>query len=241
MYRDETACKQLTQVEAPGRFALRCRDCGIRHMVLFADLRDEDLALIHMPIEERRFAPGEPLYRAGEDGSAVFTVRSGLVKLVQYLPDGTQRIVRLLRRGSVAGMEVLVGEPYAHSAIPLQPTETCRIPRAVVDRLSTETPRLHGQLMRRWRQSVQQADDWLTELSTGNARQRLARLLLQMSADEPTCHLPTREDIGAMLGITMETASRTVAEFRRLGLIAEVGGHEVRVGRGALEAVAEGE
>lgn len=217
----------------------QCRSCGIRDLVLFADLRQTDFSLIHLPIEEVRFKPGESLYHAGDSKPYLFTLREGTVKLVQYLPDGSHRIVRLLRQGAVAGLEALLGEPYAHTATALQPVLTCRIPRAVVDRLSAETPRLHTQLMKRWHQSLQQADDWLTELSTGSARLRLARLLLQMldATDGDICHLPIREDVGAMLAITMETASRTVAEFRRAGLIADVGDHLVRCNREGLEDV----
>ena len=35
------------------------------------------------------------------------------------------------------------------------------------------------------------------------------------------CQLFAREDMGAMLGITTETASRTIAEFKRKSLLAE--------------------
>jgi CRP/FNR family transcriptional regulator, anaerobic regulatory protein len=217
----------------------QCRDCGIRELVLFADLREADFSLIHLPIDEVRFEAGQALYHAGDVKPYVYTVREGVVKLVQYLPDGAHRIVRLNRQGSVLGMEVLVDESYAHTATALQSVLTCRIPRAVIDRLSGETPRLHAQLMKRWHQSLQQADTWLTELSTGSARLRLARLLLQLisTGDSDVCHLPIREDIGAMLAVTMETASRTVAEFRRAGLIAEVGDHLVQCNRSGLEAV----
>jgi CRP-like cAMP-binding protein len=219
----------------------QCRNCGIRDLVLFSDLRLTDFSLIHLPIDELRFKPGESLYHAGDQKPYLFTIREGTAKLVQYLPDGSHRIVRLLRQGAVAGMEALLSEPYAHTATALQPVLVCRIPRAVIDRLSGETPRLHTQLMRRWHQSVRQADDWLTELSTGSARLRLARLLLQMTeaTDSDVCHLPIREDVGAMLAITMETASRTVAEFRRAGLLTDVGDHLVRCDREGLEAVVE--
>ena len=57
------------------------------------------------------------------------------------------------------------------------------------------------------------------------------------ATDGDICHLPIREDVGAMLAITMETASRTVAEFRRAGLIADVGDHLVRCNREGLEDV----
>ncbi|MBF0562843.1 MAG: winged helix-turn-helix domain-containing protein, partial [Alphaproteobacteria bacterium] len=88
----------------------------------------------------------------------------------------------------------------------------------------TKTPRLHKQLMRRFQQSVQQADEWLTMLSTGSARARVARLLLYLQSDpeHPTCELFNREDVAAMLAMTPETASRVVAEMKRGGVITQV-------------------
>ncbi|SMH47910.1 Crp/Fnr family transcriptional regulator [Azospirillum agricola] len=217
----------------------RCRNCAIRDLVLFGDLRDPDFGLIQLPIDELRIEPGAALYHVGEDGGSLYTIRSGLVKLVQFLPDGTQRIVRLLRRGAVAGLEVLVGRPYEHTAVVLQEAEVCQLPRAVVERLSKETPRLHARLMERWYQSLHQADDWLTALSTGSARRRLARLFLKLAADCPgePVRLSGREDLGAMLGLGMETASRTIAEFKRAGLVRETMPNVFVCDGPALEAV----
>ncbi|NUB12747.1 hypothetical protein GAY28_08515, partial [Azospirillum brasilense] len=74
---------------------------------------------------------------------------------------------RAARRGPGAGRGGVVGKPYGHSACVLQEAEACRLPGAVVERLSKETPSLHARLMERWYQSMHQADEWLTELSTG--------------------------------------------------------------------------
>jgi len=224
-------------IEAAWTGHAQCQDCGIRDLVLFADLDQSDFNLIHLPIEEIDCEAGTVLYSAGGDGEALYTVRSGLVKLVQYLPDGMQRIVRLLKRGSTAGLEVIVGQSYEHSAIALQPTRLCRIPRQVIDRLSRETPRLHDQLMRRWHAALREADDRLTALSTGKAPQRLARLLLQLVEPDGTATLFSREDLGAMLGMTTEHASRTVAELKRLNAIFEVSANRYRCDRAQLECV----
>ena len=230
------------QIDAAWQGTAECRDCGVRDLVLFAELTEQDFALIHLPIDEIRLDAGATLYESGQDGRALFTIRSGLVKLVQYLPDGTQRIVRLLRKGATAGMEVLVGQPYEHTAVVLQSALICRLPREVVERLSRETPRLHGQLMRRWHAALHQADGWLTELSTGNARQRVSRLFLHLqdSSGESTVQLLSREDVGAMLGITTETASRVVAEFKRQGLVEEIATNRFRCNTEGLDRVAQG-
>jgi CRP/FNR family transcriptional regulator len=215
-----------------------CRQCALRSSVLFAGLQEADFEKIHHPINQFTLHPGHSLYRAGDSGERMYTIRSGLVKLVQYLPDGAQRIVRLVRSADVTGLEALVGQPYAHDAVVMQTTEICCLPVATVQQLSRDNPALHVELLNRWQRALSEADAWLTELSTGPARERIARLLLRLVRDDPDreCRLFGREDIGAMLGITTETASRTIAEFKRQGLIDDLGGSRIRVDTDALAA-----
>jgi len=200
-----------------------CLNCTLRESVLFAGLEEGDFERIHDPIDQFTLEPGATLYHTGDPGDYMYTVRSGVLKLLQYLPDGSQRIVRLVRTTDVLGLEVLVSESYQHDAISLQPTELCRFPTKVVRRLSRENPKLHQELMNRWQRALSEADAWLTELSTGSAKQRIARLLLRLVRDTQAseCRLFSREDMGAMLGITTETTSRTIAEFKRKSLLIE--------------------
>jgi CRP-like cAMP-binding protein len=153
----------------------------------------------------------------------MYTIRSGVMKLLQYLPDGGQRIVRLAQTTDVLGLESLVTESYQHEAVALHASEVCRFPSKIVRELARDKPRLHQELMQRWQRALSEADAWLTELSTGSARQRVARLLLRLvrSTEGSECQLFSREDMGAMLGITTETASRTIADFKRKSLLLE--------------------
>jgi CRP-like cAMP-binding protein len=200
-----------------------CLNCSVRTSVLFAGLAERDFQRIHDPIDQYILRPGTPLYHAGDQGDFMFTVRSGALKLVQYLPDGSQRIVRIVRATDVLGLEALVDPTYRHEAVALQPTEVCRFPTRVVRELGRDNPALHRELMARWQRALNEADAWLTELSTGSARQRVARLLLRLVRDRESseCQLFGREDMGAMLGITTETTSRTIAEFKRQSLLVE--------------------
>ncbi|NIZ00358.1 Crp/Fnr family transcriptional regulator [Thalassospira lucentensis] len=198
----------------------RCRNCGVRQFALFNNLTDEDFKLVHLPVEDLAVAKRGILYNAGDTAQSIFTLRSGLIKLVHYLPDGGQRVVRVVRPGGTIGLEALVSETFSHHAEALQDSELCRIPIAVIEKLDRESPRLHKQVLNRWHQAVVESDNWLMQMSTGTARERVARLCLFLTDQETgLCHLPGREDIGAMLGITTETASRTIAEFRRRGVI----------------------
>lgn len=229
-------------IQAAWAGASGCRTCGIRQMALFADLQEADFALIHVPIDELRLPAGAPVYHLGDQGTALYTLRSGMIKLVQSLPDGAQRIVRLRRPGDTLGLEALLTLPYEHDAVVVQDALLCRLPLEVVTRLQRETPRLHTQLMRRWHQAVRDADEWLTGLSTGNARGRVARLLLHLAetgGGDEINDLFTREDLGAILGITTETASRTIAEFRRTALLETLGRNHFRCNLDGLRQVAD--
>ncbi len=200
-----------------------CVSCTLRNSVLFANLNEKDFEQIHQPIDIYSLPIGSTLYRSGDIGEQLFTIKTGVLKLVQYLPDGNQRIVRLVRSNDVVGLEAMLEQPYQHDAIVLQPTEVCALPVDVVQALADTNPVLHKDLLGRWQHALKEADAWLTELSTGSAKQRVARLLLRLVRDEESseCPLFSREDMGAMMGITTETASRTIAEFKRKGLLIE--------------------
>ena len=209
------------KTESAWRGTADCRHCCIRDMVLFADLREEDFALIHAPIDDLEYAAGQPLVRMGETATSLYTLRVGVIKLVRNTVDGRQRIVRVLRSGDVVGLEALMGSTYDSDAIALTPIKVCRLPLQVIQRLNRETPRLHQRLLEKWHRSLKEADDWLADLNFGNARQRVAGLILKMRAehDATVSHLFSREDMGAMLDLKLETVSRTLSAFEREGLI----------------------
>ncbi len=216
-----------------------CINCSIRNSVLFSGLTEKDFESIHEPAEQLTLEPGSVLYKAGDSGHHIFTVRSGLLKLIQYLPDGTQRIVRLVRSTDVLGLEMMVGQQYDHEAVVLRTTELCRYPKEAVSRISQQNPELHKNLMTRWQKTLTEADAWITKLSTGSAKKRMANLLLRLIETEGSseCFLLSREDIGSILNMTIETASRTLSEFKRTGLIKEIHHNHFELDIPALEAV----
>jgi CRP-like cAMP-binding protein len=209
------------KTESAWRGTADCRNCGIRDMVLFADLKEEDFSLIHAPIDDLEFAAGDTLQHMGDKPSSLMTLRVGMVKLVRNTADGRQRIVRVLRPGDVLGLEALVSNTYESDAVCLTSVKVCRLPLEVIQRLNRETPRLHQRLMGKWHQSLKEADDWLAELNFGNSRQRVASLVLKMRAvsDASVVTLFSREDMGAMLDLKLETVSRTLNAFVREGLL----------------------
>lgn len=198
-----------------------CRSCGIRDMVLFADLNEQDFSDMHTPIDDIAFQPDAVLYIEGQSAQGVFTLRKGTVKLVRATVDGRERIVRVLRPGDVIGLEALVTGRYDSEAVAMVEVSVCRIPLSVIHHLSAHSPRLHLRLMQKWQQALKDADDWLAELNFGSARQRVASLALKMrDAEQPQfTAFFARDDMGAMLDLKLETVSREISSLIRDGAL----------------------
>lgn len=210
------------QTESAWKGTSDCRNCAIRDTALFADLTEADFQQIHAPIDDLALRANATLYAESQPALGVFTLRSGMLKLVRSTPDGRQRIVRVLRAGDVAGLEALASAHYNCDAVALTDATVCRIPLSVMHHLAANSPRMHKRLMEKWQHALKEADDWLADLNFGSARQRVAHLVLKMrSPDDMThCTLFAREDMGAMLDLKLETVSREVSALVRDQLIA---------------------
>lgn len=209
------------QTESAWRGTSDCRNCGIRDMVLFADLNEQDFGRIHAPIDDLEYKAGEALYAEGARARGIYTLRRGMLKLVRVTADGRQRIVRVLRPGDVAGLEALGSGQHDCDAIALTEVAVCRIPLDVIHTLGASSPRLHLRLMHKWQSALRDADDWLADLNFGTARQRVSNFILKMrsSQDGRTVTLFARDDMGAMLDLKLETVSREVSRLVREAVI----------------------
>lgn len=217
--------------------AQACAACEVRRHALFGALDDDGLDRIHTRIASLDLLPDEPVYGRGDAGQAVYTIRSGIVRFERSTEHGDRRIVRLAGRGDLIGQEALLQRPYTDEAVACTPVQLCRLPRHLVDELAASAEGLPRELMNRWQAALDAAEAWVADLSTGPARRRLLRLLERLTAlSEPgqPVWLPRREEIGAMLDITVETASRMISQLRREQVIELAGARAATVDRAAL-------
>jgi CRP/FNR family transcriptional regulator len=215
------------KTESAWRGTSDCRNCGIRDMVLFADLNEQDFNLIHAPIDDLVYQSGYSLYDESDKAIGVFTLRKGLVKLVRVTTDGRERVVRVLFPGDVVGLEALATGHFDSQAVALSEVSVCRIPLDVIHQLGANSPRLHRKLMEKWQSALKQADDWLAELNFGSARQRVLHFIHKMHevADDGTATLFGRDDMGAMMDLKLETVSREVTALVRAGVMEPLDKH----------------
>jgi CRP-like cAMP-binding protein len=192
-------------------------------MMLFSPLEDSDFDHILEPIDNLRFAPKGCIYTQGEEGNSIYSIRNGLVKLIQSLPDGTQRIVRLLGPGAVTGLETLVGDTYHHTLLVCQEVDICRIPVETMQQLDKEHPSFNEQVMKHWEHHLNLADRWIVELSSGPIRNRVIRFLLMLleirSIKDDTVRLLSYDDMAAIVDTSRETFNRVIADLKAAGVV----------------------
>jgi CRP/FNR family transcriptional regulator, anaerobic regulatory protein len=211
-----------------------CAHCPIRAMMMFSALPQEAFDHLLHPVDNERYLCGNVLYEEGVAGKELFSIRRGLVKLTLLAPDGSERIVRLLGKGAVVGLELLdTSGAYNHSAVAIQDVDLCRIPLSTMHDLQEKYPELCRNVRQQLQYHVDRADHWIRHLNTGKARSRIAELLLLLAEIAPDqngdIELVSRDDMASIADITKETASRIIAEFKRHGLVYKVATNTYRV------------
>ncbi len=215
-----------------------CGRCAVRQSMPFAPLQHEDLEQALLPIDSFRIPAGTRLQQSGAGADTVLTLRRGLVKVVEDLPSGRHRILRLLRAGDVVGLEALATLRYQHAADALTEIEACRIPISVIEQMSRLRPQLHASLTQRWNENLAQAERIMLDLLSGEVQVRIARLLCMLDdIDEPEAHFRmSRQDMAALVDTSPETASRICSAFLQSGWLHEEG-QGFQIDRGALQRI----
>jgi CRP-like cAMP-binding protein len=94
---------------------------------IFAPLSAEETARLARNSVRRVFAPGETVIRSGDEGSSMFVVHEGKVR-VQINDNGKSRTVAILNEGDFFGeMALFTGEPRTANIVAAEETEVLEI------------------------------------------------------------------------------------------------------------------
>jgi CRP/FNR family transcriptional regulator len=214
----------------------------MRHLSIFANLQPERLVNIPFRPIVTKYKAGEALYFQGATANALYTVRSGIIKITKSLADGRSHILYLQSKGSLLGWDSFVEETYSQNAIAVTDCEVCRLPEHELNELRRSDLELDNAILHRWVDSMRKAENKMLELSIKKGPEKLATLILDWCAPYPPgtwVDLPlTRGELGETLGLTVETISRFLADWRKRHLISEQH-HQIRIDNiEALEEIA---
>lgn len=193
----------------------------------------------------RRHAPGEGIYRTGEDGGALYVITAGVARLsAEYTgyTRGREATLRLMGPWELFGYPVFSSSVRRASAEAVTDCEVTKVSRAFLERAMRERPEVRFALMVLMELALVEQEALLACLLPRKTETRLARLLPILlgkfgEEDGESVGLRlTREDLAAMVASTRESVTAAITRLRDRGIIA------VRKGRIAVldsEALAE--
>jgi CRP/FNR family transcriptional regulator len=222
---------------APKKYEVTCTNCNMREMCLPGGMRAEDLPrLENIVYARRRVKRGESLFSAGDEFTAVYSIRSGFFKSSLVDGEGREQVTGFSMGGELLGMDGIGTGRYNGSAIALEDSEVCVLPYALIEEIAAEIPALQRRLHAVLSREIVRDHGVMMLLGSMRAEERLATFLLNLSRrftargfSPSDFHLRmTREELGSYLGLKLETVSRLFSRFHDDGLI-EVQQKHVRI------------
>lgn len=222
---------------ANGGAASSCKTCSLRPVCA---VNPDELAcsqqMEELVLGRRRVSKGEALYRVGDAFTNLYAVRTGSFKKVTMLADGREQVTGLYVAGESLGTDGIAVGQYASDAIALEDSTVCVMPFGLLEWLSHEVKAVQHHVFRMLSAQLVRESNSMMLLGTMTADERVASFLLDLSRRwQARSYSPsafalrmTREETGSLLGLKLETVSRTLSRFRKRGLI-EVNGREVRI------------
>ncbi len=167
------------------------------------------------------FARKAEIYGDSDRVDYLYKVLKGSVRTCKVLRDGRRQIAAFYLPGDVFGFEA--GDRHTLSAEAIVDCQLLALRRASVAALAARDTSVAAQLWAMTVAELHRAQDQVM-LVVRTAQQRVAGFLLEMSRrsrDSNHINLPmSRQDIADYLGLTIETVSRSLTQFKDAGAIA---------------------
>ncbi|WPQ64171.1 MULTISPECIES: Crp/Fnr family transcriptional regulator [Chitinophaga] len=182
------------------------------------------------------YKKGEVVFQEGTYPFGIYCVNTGKIKLSHSGDDGREQIVRLAKPGDIIGYKALLSaERYTASAIALDDSSVCFIPKDLFMSILQKDANLSFEMMRIIASELRKAETKITHLAQKPVRERLAETLLfiketyGVEQDGTTLNVRlSREEIANLVGTATESAIRLLSEFKKDGLI-ELQGKKIRL------------
>lgn len=210
------------------RLCADCAACAVHEAGFTAGFSPADAHGMDQAKVAHAYRRGQTLFYEGNPCTAVFCLRSALVRLIKMGAHGRRHLLGLAGPGDVLGLEAAVGgTPYDYGAEILRDGQVCLIERAPMLRLIESYPALRDASLRQLATDVRRAQTERAHLASGDARERTAHVLLELGRrfGEPAdgrlhVRVPlSREDLADMIGVAVETAIRQISDLRRRGIL----------------------
>lgn len=212
-------------------FSADCQNCGSRQKGIFCHLQHSEVEELNDMKSCMIFKKGQLIFGEGSHPLGLYCINTGKIKIAHSGEDGKEQIVRMAKEGDVLGYRALLtSERYNASAVALDDSEICFIPRDTFFNVLKHNPQLAFEIIKMLSTELRKAEQRITDLAQKPVRERMAEGLLFLKetygyeTDGATIDVVlSREDIANLVGTATETAIRLLSEFKQAGIVAFVG------------------
>ena len=222
-----------------------CQACKLRKDGFFCQLTSKAVKDFDAIKSNSVYPEGAVLFLEKQDPRGVFVLCEGQVKLTISSSEGKTLILRIAKAGEILGlMAVFSGTPYEVTAETLHPCQIAFIRRDDFMRFIAQHPEAYQGVARQLTSNYHKLCEQLRTVGlSGSAPEKVAKLLLEWSADGEETKLGTRfrmplthEEIAEFIGSSRETVTRTLSDFRSRNLVTLKGSTFMIPNRAALES-----
>lgn len=200
----------------------------LRSMPLLAEVTEEGWAHVWQHIRLFWVEKGHFLFCSGDAADMMYIICRGHVKIYYNTADGREQIYYIYDEGDfVGGLNILNNASYLYMGETLEHSLIASVPKDVFDRYFLNNPQTLRRILKKSFERIRWAEDLIQRLSTNNATMKVAELLIRLKDSfgvetEEGVRLDlsmNREEMGNYSGMTRETITRKLGEFKALGYI----------------------
>ncbi|MEM6825341.1 MAG: Crp/Fnr family transcriptional regulator [Pseudomonadota bacterium] len=192
---------------------------------------------------ERQLEKGEVLFEQGDKGETLYAILDGALEISVISEDGRKLSLDMLTDGALLG-EIALFDPGPRTATvtALKPTRVLGVSNRDVLLELQKRPALAADLMQLAGTRMRWMDTQISEQAFLPLPVRLARKVLYLLGDGPSDRLPlSQANLAEFVGVSREAVSKTLADWKRAGIV-EISRGGIRLSnRDALEDLAQPE
>ncbi|AGK56816.1 Crp/Fnr family transcriptional regulator [Hyphomicrobium denitrificans 1NES1] len=183
----------------------------------------------------RKIGAKEYVFCDGDPRTHIFYVEQGVIALSKILGDGRRQVIDFAYPGDYIGLGLL--KEYIFDAQATCLAKVKCIPASALEQAAASDPDLALKLYKAVSAELTTARNLLVCVGQGTAMERIAMFLVRLrnraaisgANDGVFSLLMRRSDIADLLGLTIETVSRTLTKLRGMHVIDIVNATEIHV------------
>ena len=213
----------------------------LRSSSIFSSLNDDELSELAGLAIEHGLTPGEFVFWDGDAPERFYIVAEGKVKVLKHSSLGKEFIIAFFGPGEMFGeVAVFENKPYPASAQAITETKLVGVQRDDFLSFLADRPQVALRIISVLAGRLRDAQGRLRDIAGERVEQRLASVLLMLSAKLGLTLPFTRQEIADMVGTTTETAIRIISQLKDRGIISTVRGKVIILDEKKLRLLSEG-